>query len=463
MESIKDIIQSNRPIDDIISDLKVKSVDIPAWETLLTDYEPTMHAIVNDTYSRKDKLRSDGVIEKPSRIYIGLEKLLVKRMTEFMFAIPVKRVYHNTEKNETRQGIAKAIEKIYKYARTDSNNIKRGNNLFASCEMATIWYVVESPNNLYGFPCKYKLRCKTFSPMDGTRLYPLLDEMGDMLAMSFEYSKKVSDKTVTFFETYTSEAHYKWQNDGSKWERVTAELLSIGKIPVVYAYRPNPIFSGLSYLRNEIEYTLSRNSDVVAYNSAPILKVSGQIQGEEVKGKSMRVFRVENGGDVSYVAWSQANEALRYHVDTLIKLFWSQAQMPDISFDTMSHLGSIGYDARQTLLTDAHLKVGDESGVWIEALERECSVIKAFLKLLNTSWASEVDNVEVEHIITPFIQNDESSTIDRLLRANGNKPIMSQYESIAQAGYSNDPMNTLEQIQRESAQQDEAGNGNENG
>lgn len=450
MDEITEILNSGIAISNVIAYLKVKSVDLLPWNELLKVYEPTEHEIVKDTVTRKDKVRKDGTKEVASRIYIGLEKLLVKRMTEFMFAIPVKRIYHNIEGNEIRQQIAKAIDAIYKYARIDSENIKRGNAYFASCEIFTIWYTVEKPNTLYGFKSKYKLKCKTYSPMDGVCLYPLFDELGDMIAMSFEYKKKVSNESVTFFETYTADKHYKWQQKGKEWEAViNGENIKLLKIPGVYGFRPVPIYYGLSHIRKEIEYTLSRNSDVIAYNSAPILKVSGMKQGGEDKGESRRVYRVENGGDVSYVSWQQAIEALKYHVDTLLKLFWMQSQMPDVSFDNMKSLGNIGYDARQMLLTDAHLKVGDESGAWIELFEREASVIKEFLKLMNDSWKKEVDNIEIEHVITPFIQNDESALIDRLQKGNGGKAIFSQLESIQMAGYSKDPQATLEQIQKE--------------
>jgi hypothetical protein len=202
-------------------------------------------------------------------------------------------------------------------------------------------------------------------------------------------------------------------------------------------------------LREEIEYTLSRNSDVIAYNSAPVLKVSGKLMGDEDKGESRRLFRVESGGDVSYVSWSQSIEALKYHVDTLLKLFFMQGQMPDLSFDNLKALGNIGYDARQMILSDAHLKIGDEAGAWIEFFERECSVIKEFLKLVNAGWKDEIDNIEVEHIITPFIQNDEDALISRIQKGNGGKAIFSQLESIRMAGYSNNPEETLAQIQKE--------------
>lgn len=189
--------------------------------------------------------------------------------------------------------------------------------------------------------------------------------------------------------------------------------------------------------------------DVIAYNSAPLLKVTGELVGDEDKGEARRLFRLKNGGDIAYVSWTQAIEALKYHVDTLLKLFFMQAQMPDLSFENMKSLGNIGFDARQMILSDAHLKIGDESGAWIEFFERECNVIKEFLKMMNTSWADEIDNIEVEHVITPFIQNDEDALINRCMKGNGGKAIFSQLESIEMAGYSNDPKGTLNQIQKE--------------
>lgn len=437
-----------------VSALKEKSVCVPDWETLLEDYEPMKHAILEDKTSRVDKHRSDGTEEPASRISIGLEKLLTKRVNEFTFAIPVRRVYTNTEDNEKRQQIARALELIFKYARIDSENIRRGLAYYACCEILTIWYTVEKDHTLYGFPCKKKLKCQTFSPMNGTRLYPLFDEQGDLVAVSVEYLRKVKKTEMQFFETYTAEKHFKWANDTANggWKELTVEGgedIEIMKIPAIYNYRPTPVYHGLTGLRKEIEYALSRNSDVIAYNSAPVLKVAGGIQGEERKGEERRIVRVANGGDVSYVSWQQSIDALKYHVDTLLKLFFMQAQVPDISFENMKALGNIGYDARMTLLMDAHLKIGDESGNWLEFLDREVNVVKAFLKSINIKLADEVDNVDVENIITPFIQNDRKGLIDTLTAANGGKAVMSQLDSIRELGDSKDPEATLKQIQEE--------------
>ena len=118
--------------------------------------------------------------------------------------------------------------------------------------------------------------------------------------MSFEYKKKIKDKEVPFFETYTADRHYKWKQQGeASWIAVTdPERIILKKIPGAYAYRPAPIFHGLEHIREEIEYTLSRNSDVIAYNSAPLLKVTGELVGDEDKGEARRLFRLKNGGDI---------------------------------------------------------------------------------------------------------------------------------------------------------------------
>lgn len=451
MDDITTIFSEDRPVSEIITDLKNKSVSVPAWDELLKYYDATKHDVM-DKAKRPDKVVKGKPVEEAARIYFSLEKLAVKRMSEFMFSIPVKRVYSNIDKDTEKQKIIKAIEAIYKHARINSVNIKRSRALFASCEVCTLWYAVEKKNNLYGFDSKWKLKCASYSPIDGYKLYPLFDEYGDMLAMSFEYKKKVLDKEITYFETYTDDKHYKWSVAGENgYTEEVNEDIKLGKIPIIYAYRSSPIYEDLSHIRNELEWVVSRNSDVIAYNSAPVLKVAGKLQGGEDKGNERRVYRVEADGDVSYVSWNQAIEAVKYQVDTLLKFFFMQLQLPDISFENMKSLGSIGYDARQTLLTDAHLKVGDEQDVFIEYFEREANIIKEFLKKMNVKWASKIDEIDIEHEITPFIQNDEKADIEKRQLANGGKPIESHLESITKFGQSDNPDETLRQIQEEEA------------
>ena len=449
MKEISEILKSGS-ISEIVSSLKERSIVVPEWGELLKQYEPKLHDIIDDVVGRPDKPKGGGKMDAAARLSIGLEKLLTKRITEFTFAIPVKRIYTNTDTDAKKQ-IANAIEKIYTHAHINSENIKRGIAYYASCEILTIWYTKKSPTKVYGFNSEFKLKCKTFSPMDGVKLYPLFDEKDDMIAMSFEYKKTVKEKEVIFFETFTEDRHYIWmQKDGSSWDPVIdGEEISIKKIPAIYLWRPQPCWDGLCDIRENIEYTLSRNSDVVAYNSAPILKVAGGIEGTEQKGETRRVYRVQDGGDVAYVSWQQSIDALKYHVDTLIKLYFMQSQMPDISFENMKTLGNIGYDSRKTLLSDAHLKIGEESGPWLEFFEREDKIIRAFLKEMSkeTGWTEDdIDSVGIEHVITPFIQEDEKTEIDKWQTASGGKALISHRDAIKNAGLTDDPEKTYNEI-----------------
>jgi len=56
----------------------------------------------------------------------------------------------------------------------------------------------------------------------------------------------------------------------------------------------------------------------------------------------------------------------------------------------------------------------------------------------------------VETVITPFTINDEKDTLENLALANGNKPMISQRESIERLGWSNDVDKTMESILEES-------------
>jgi len=452
MDDIKDILRSGKATSEIIDSLKVKSVTLPDWELLKKDYEPTEHKIARD---------HDRKIKKLARIHVAIEQLLTKRMQEFMFALPVKRVYHNVDDSEVRQEIANAIEKIYKHARVDSENLKRSRAYFAACEIFTLWYLAENENDLYGFHTPYKLKCKTFSPMDGSKLYPLFDENDDLIAMSYAYTRKVKDQDLEFFETFTATERYKWtMPSAGAWTEEEHEQITILKIPGVYMHRQHPIWESLQDLRDNIEYTLSRSSDIVAYNSAPVLKIAGEVvpmekepidpEHQKEDSDPMKVFKVENGGDVAYVSWAQGLDATKWHVGYLWNLIHKLAQLPDISSEAMASLGNIGYDARQTLLMDAHLKVGDESGPWIEALERETNVIKAYLKKMNPKWsAADIDSIEVEHVITPFILNDEAAEIQKWVQAAGGKAVVSQLTAIKNAGLAGNADEEMDQIQKE--------------
>lgn len=470
MKTIEEIIDRSRPISAIISDLSQKSTKPFDWKKFKKDYYPYLHDIYDDKLGRRDKVHEGGQVDKAARLVIPYEMLFINHLAQFMFANSVKREYMGIDGDETRQQIANAIELIYENVDIDTVNMDRGLAYFASGEILTIWYAVKKENDVYGFHSQYKLKCKVFSPMtDDCEIYPLMDEDDDLLAISFKYTKKIKDTTTDFFETFTADKHYKWQSgDETDWTDVIqytdgegnityGDDIILGKIPGVYAYRKKPaVVEGTKELRNDDEYLASRDSDIVAYNAAPILEVKGQLKGDEKKGETRRVYKVSEQGGINYVSWNGATEATKNHHDMDKSLLHMINQMPDISFESLKSLGNIGYDARVMIFQDIILRVKMESKPLLQMFRREGNVIKAFLKLLNTQWEKEIDKVWVKYSIDIYIPKDESTEIDKRLKANGGKPIESQLESIQRYGRSKDPQATLEAIRKE--QEESLGN-----
>lgn len=424
--NIAEIITPGRDIQEILKELKQKSTVVPQWSDIEKEYDPTKHPVVADATLRpKDKTRGDFT-EKVAKLTYAAEKIVTRRMNQMVFTIPVQRKYDFDEKNKELKVIADAIEAVYTNARINGVNINRGRAYFAACEVCTIWYAVDTgvEHNEYGFPTKFKFRCRSYSPMDAKKskitqanLYPLLDEYDDMIAMSVEYTRKEDGKDAKYFETYTAEKVYNWREADGTIEELPQTEVPIGKIQCSYISRPEPIFEGVANNRNEIEFTLSRESDIVRKNSAPIVKLTGNMLNQEDKPASdiaREVYQMEPGGDVDMVSPVISPESTKFLVSQLKQHIEEDAQMPNLSMENVKNLGGVGYEARKTLLTDAHMKVGEEKHELIWFFERECSVIKALLGQANVTWQELIKEVKVRHIITPFVLDDKKAKAEEL-------------------------------------------------
>ena len=453
LSTIEEILDFSSPATaaERISALREKSIIVPPWfgkKGLNAEYDPREHPVMNTAVYR-DGVNPDGTPEKVTRVPCNLQRLAVKRMTELVCGIPVKRIYKPD--GDEQAEVARWLEAIYQRNRIESVNVERLNMLFAGCEVMTLWYAVEQPNVQYGFASPLKLRCRNFSPMLGDDLYPLFDEYGDMTAMSVSYDRKVGKQRVSFFETYSADRHVKWSNAGGDYAVIEDETFTLGKIPCLYCYRPTPIWEDTSPIVYEIEWALSRNGNYLRRNSKPIFVVTADEEiafgGEQSEDKEFRsVLQFPKGSSASYVTWSQATEALKYHVSELRQSFFTQLQLPDWSYESMKQNAMSG-ESRKQLFIDCQLKVKDESGRLIEYFDREMNVVKAFLKaMVDARYHDAIDSLRVETEITPFTISDDKDTINNLTAANGGKPLMSQRESIEYLGWSSDVDKTLAEI-----------------
>lgn len=461
--NITQILDKTRPAADIMADLKKKTVSVPTWETLKSEYDTRLHPVMNKAIY-PDIVKDDG-IEYVTRITLGFPKLAAKRMTELCFGIPVRRSYKIDRDNEKQKRAAKAIEQIYKKNRIDAINIDRGKYLFAGCELITIWYGVPNPDKkkttIYGEESDMKIRCATYSPMNGDSLFPLFDEYGDMIALSIEYRRSIdgTDKTAAFMDTYTTDRHIRFTDQdtdkGTSWHIEDDEAISIGKIPGVYLSRPEPIWEDEARNIYEMEWALSRNGNYIRKNSKPIfmLMADEENQGanKETQNSERVILQYPKGSDGKYITWDQAIDSLKFHVQTLRSNFFTSLQLPDNSFEVMKTTPVSG-EARKMMFIDAQLKVIDEAGRLLEFFDREVNVIRAFAAIMFPDLKTEIEEIEIETIITPFKIDDETENITNASLAAGGKAIASRRTFVQRLGWTEDVDQELQDIAADEAE-----------
>lgn len=458
---IKKIFIEGRPIADIIQDLKQSTLLVPSWDDLEKDYDPNQHAIITDKSRRpRDKIRG-GQRDVPAKITYAAEKIATRRVAQMAFSTPVKRRY-KTADDETKKSQAKAMEAVYNTNRIDGVNMKRFKAFFASCQVFTIWYTVDEENELYGFKSAKKLKCRSYSPMPQKMSgithavpYVLFDEYDDLQVISFQYSVRKDGTSVPRFDTYTKTLHYQWEQRGDKWEPTTQdglpEPITILTHPISYWWRYAPFFEGVQNNRDEIEFSMSRGSDVIRKNIQPIVVIKGKLINEAevpVGDKAREVYHVEVGGDVTTVSPAIKQTDAKLHIDLMKENIEEETQMPNLTIDRIKGSGDSGA-ARETLLTDPHLRVMEEAHDILTGLHREGNVIKRFLGQMNKSWEKTIMQLEVEHIITPFVQKDKAATVATYSQATGGKAIMSQQDAVEAAQLVEDTEEGLRRLKLE--------------
>lgn len=453
---IEDIFQLES-IDDIIDTLKKKNVKVTDWETAQKEYEPLQHMIMDKgLYPDKQIKNAKGEvtrIEYITRVVVGLQKLAVKRMAEFMFTLPFDMTLDNED--ETSKAQFKSLKKILRKNRFVSMMKKLCKTVSSECEAAVYWYTTESEkHNLYllPIPAVHKIRHAVFSPSNGDSLYPLFDETGDMIAFSRGYKVEVGDEEIEFFETWTANKYVRYEKTDTGWVQVQSLENPIGKIPIVYIYRESPIWHDADNGKvHELELLLSRNGDIIAYHAGPVLLIKGELQGAPEKGESNKVFTTDSDGGAEYISWQQSPESVRFQFETLLRSFFMELQLPDLSFENIKGLGAQSGESRKWLMVDAHLKVGDESDIYIDAIGRMFNVIKSYMAVMNKGWAKTIDSVDIDIEINPFTIDDEKERLDVIIAANGGKPVVSQEKSIELAALTEDPKAEFIKIEAEYA------------
>lgn len=445
-----DVEKANKAIDqrkhDIMDEVKRKDkwvkVDLNNDEG---NEDNTINVMEGD--GKKTTMRK----EKVARIAIALQRKIINTSVSFALGTPV--TYEATTTTESEEKVITALRKIISSVKAKSFDRKIARAIFGYRECAEVWYSVETPqkHTKYGIESKFKMRCKMVSPANGFTLYPYFDETGDMVAFSYEYSIESEGQQIGYFETYTDDFQYRWVKKENGMELVEGfpKENPIGKIPVVYGYQDYYETEMVDALIDRLELLLSNFADTNDYHASPKIFVTGQINGWSKKGESGAVIEGENGATMQYVSWQNAPESVKLEIETLLKLIYSITQTPDISFDAIKGFNVSGI-ALKLMFMDAHLKVQEKSEIFDEYFTRRANILKAYIGTMDTTLEKDAESLEVEPVITPYMITDDMETLEYWMTANGNKPVISQEESVEKAGLTSDAKATMSKINEES-------------
>lgn len=463
LTGLPSVTEYNKQLDPKLHDVmdKTKRPDkMVNVDPTSDDYGVTRSIMTNQEEGIPEKCK----IEPVARIALSFQKLIVNRAVGITFGNPVK--YNSVQEEDIEKDLYNAVLRVLKDNKEPSLNRKIARHLYGMTEVAERWYITEGKEPHYNYSDRgttFKFRCQVFSPKFGDTLYPYFDDARDMVAFSRLFSKKDSDgKTHSYFETYTSEYFYMWESEDNAsgslnptgWKMMEGypRINPYGKIPVIYGCQDQPEYEDVESLISRMEKLLSNFADTNDYHASPKIIVKGHVNSFCKKGEAGAVLELDEGADASYLAWSQAPEAIKTEYSTLKELIHTLTQTPDISWESVKGLNVSGV-ALKLMFMDAILKVKDKEEIWLDYLVRRINLLKVMMAVVDNAFTEASKTLFVEPEIVPYIVIDEQERANVELALAGNKQLKSRKSAMISLGVNNVD-EEIEAIEDEEAEAD---------
>lgn len=443
---------------EIVSKLQKTSFDdLPSWASLQKQYDPSKHSIT-DTTKYPAKLGNNNV-DDFKRTTLALQKLAVNRVAQSMFSTPVTRIYNYDRESEKAAQAVALLEELYKtHVHIDSENIERCKKLNASCQIITLWSVVERPMVINGEQSKYTLKCKTYSEMDGFTLYPIVDENGDILVISISYKDSDDQEYFVMCANIPNQPIlYIYTSGKQGYELLPENIKKLTAFPAVYINIPEPVWGGDSGTNKveQLEEMESYQGLYIKRNAVPSftldmgeLKVGSKKSTASTSSEdARRIITVGKGGSMQDVTWDGAAEAVDNRYQRIRNAFFEEIQVPDTSFANMIK-SNTSAENKELVFADAKAKAEDLGGEWERLFYEEMRIVKEFAKVMFPSYAGEFDSISVRSIINPYSIKTKKEAAEYVSLAGGS---MSLGTKVRILGEVDDVDEEIKQIQEQSS------------
>ena len=420
------------PTGEMVKGLQVENPTVPLWTDLLKQYDVEQHDIF-DTVKYPPKL-NDNNQDDLKRTGLALQKLVVDRLAQSMFGTPVKRTYNSPIESETTNTVISLIEEVYGVRNNiDTSNIERAKQLNAACQIVTVWKVKEKPQMYNGEQSKYKLTHKSYSEMNGYKIYPIFDNDGDILAISIYHTDTDNiEHQVTYLNTETPSVITLVKLDD--WVEIPEATKPLTIFPCIYQSYTAPVWGGNggTLLVSQLEEVESFDGLYVKRNSLPTFLLDfGETSGrartntEEKQMDSRHIVVVGKGGKMQDVTWAGAGVAVENRVRRLRNAFFEQCQVPDTSFTHMIQ-SNTSAENKELVFADVKAKAKDLGGEWAKFFYEELEIVKHFLSVILPSYTQELMQLSVKSTIVPYNVQSRKETADYVATAGGSMSLATQ-------------------------------------
>lgn len=293
---------------------------------------------------------------------------------------------------------------------------------------------------------------------DGSILEPIYDEYRRLVALGREYADVDNGKTI--YDLYiapnpevegSKPIRRRYRENGKDY---TDTELPYPKLPVIYWEQDRPECDPVEELITKWEFSFSDFDTQTSYSADPILFGKGRAISMPAKGSAGKFVEGSEDSDLKFVTPDDATSSrdLQFKLYQKYTFFLSRAVILDL--DTMQGLGDLSGAAMDRLLTDPYLEaLSKQQGSWGLGVQRMVNWLLAAWKDLRDV---QNDPTTIDVSFTKYRVEDVRETVDMLLLANGNQPLISQQSSISEAGLADDPSVEFDRIQQEA--RDRAGN-----
>jgi SPP1 family phage portal protein len=425
-KKIEELFTSNRPSFEV------------AQEDAINQFKVASHDIFDETVRKKKKvIKGSGETDAsgketttteyvdPARIGLSFQQLIVDRRVGFMLNIPVAIDPIYETESDKEKALVRLIDRILNDNKMDYKNKEIARRWMSEMECAEVWYFAETGKA----KPRFTVKCNIWSPDLGDTLYPLFDATGDMIAFARKYKLKEGDKDIEHFDIYTAELIYKWVMRDNEWNlddkaqsvtingttNVNPVPNAMKKIPIIYYSQIKPEWADQASAISRLEDLISNHADMNDYFGSPILSVMGEILGFAAKGEQGKILQLAENAKANYLALNSPPESYKMEMENLKNTIYSLSQTPDISFESMRGMGTIAQFTMKAFFMDAHMAVAKKEEKFGIGLQRRFNLLKAAIaNLIDTSLSKEAETVQLKPVITPYLPQNNTETIDNL-------------------------------------------------